>query len=166
MTLRSAGPVTMFVDDVDRHDFCGRLARTAEKFSWICRAFCLMGTHYHLLLDVGDNELQAGMQRINGQYAQEFNKRHNRTGHLRGDRYRITPVETEIHMLRSFRYVVRNPVRAGLCSHPADWPWSSYRGTAGIEAGFPFVTDAAMHDCFGSSREVAIRELRAYCEDP
>jgi len=155
----------MFVDDTDRYDFCSRVARATEMFAWRCRAFCLMGTHYHLLLDVEDNVLQAGMHRINGQYAQEFNKRHGRSGHLRGDRYRIAPVATESHLLRAFRYIVRNPVRAGLCASPADWRWSSYRGTADLEVGFPFVADAAMRECFGRSREAAIRELRAFCED-
>lgn len=155
----------MFVDDTDRYDFCSRVGRATEKFSWTCRAFCLMSTHYHLLVDVDDNALQAGMHRINGQYAQEFNKRHGRSGHLRGDRYRIAAVETESHMLRGFRYIVRNPVRAGLCATPAEWRWSSYRGIVGLDAGFSFVANSPMLDYFGSSQEVAIRELRAFCED-
>ncbi len=154
----------MFIDDTDRYDFCSRVARTVGRLAWICRAFCLMTTHYHLLLDVGANTLQAGMHRINGQYAQEFNKRHGRWGHLHGDRYAATLVESDAHMLRAYRYIVRNPVRAGLCASPADWRWSSYRGTAGLDAQFAFVTDEPMHQYFGSSAEAAIRELRAFCE--
>jgi REP element-mobilizing transposase RayT len=156
----------MFVDDFDRYDFCSRVARTIERFTWVCRAFCLMTTHYHLLLDVDTNTLQAGMQRINGQYAQEFNKRHGRSGHLRGDRYGASPVTTDGHMLRAYRYIVRNPVRAGLCGTPGEWQWSSYRGAAGLDGGFAFVTDEPIRDYFASSTESAISGLRAFCEDP
>lgn len=165
MTLRSAGPVAMFVTDDDRYDFCSRVNRTVEKYGWVCRAFCLMTTHYHLLLDVEENSLQPGMHRINGQYAQEFNKRHGRSGHLRGDRYRAEAVETDGHMLRAFRYIARNPVRAGLCKSPADWGWSNYRGSIGVDAGFSFVTDAPIHAYFGADREEAIRHLRAFVEE-
>jgi REP-associated tyrosine transposase len=165
VTLRSAGPVPMFVDDVDRHDFCARVGRTISRFSWVCRAFCLMTTHYHLLLDVGANTVQRGMHQLNGPYAQAFNKRHGRSGHLRGDRYRIEPVESDIHMLRAYRYIVRNPVRAGLCNSPADWKWSNYRGSTGLERGFAFVADSAMQEYFGVQTEELIRNLRAFCED-
>src|SRR5581483_5492032 len=95
VTHRSAGPIPMFLDDVDRMDFCRRLARTIARFGWTCRSFCLMTTHYHLLLDVKLDLLQPGMHRLNGPYAQQFNARHGRSGHLRGDRYSATPVETD-----------------------------------------------------------------------
>jgi len=52
VTRRSAGPVEMFRDDFDRTDFCRRLERTIDKHAWTCHAFCLVGTHYHLLVEV------------------------------------------------------------------------------------------------------------------
>jgi putative transposase len=165
VTLRSAGPVAMFVDDVDRYDFCGRVSRTIDKLGWICRAFCLMSTHYHLLLDVEANSLQVGMHRINGQYAQEFNKRHGRSGHLCGERYNAEPVTTDAHMLGAFRYILRNPVRAGLCTTPADWTWSSYRGSAGLDSGFRFVNDSPMHAYFGADANEIRRNVRALVDD-
>lgn len=124
-----------------------------------------MTTHYHLLLDVQTNALQPGMHAINGQYAQEFNKRHGRSGHLRGDRYGAEPVLTDAHMLRAYRYIDRNPDRAGLCEKPADWKWSNYRGSIGLEPPFPFVTDEPMLAYFGAQRAEAIRNLRAFVED-
>jgi putative transposase len=163
--MRSAGPIAMFIDDVDRMDFCRRLARTIERFKWTCRAFCLMTTHYHLLIDAEHNQVQPGMHGLNGPYAQEFNHRHGRSGHLRGDRYRATPVESDGHMLGAFRYIVRNPVRAGLCKSPADWLWSSYRGSAGIDGRFAFVDDAAIRDYFGGGNDQALRLLRNFVEE-
>ncbi|HLX18716.1 MAG TPA: transposase [Gaiellaceae bacterium] len=165
VTMRSAGPVTMFQDDTDRTDFYRRIAVTVHDLKWVCRAFCLMRTHYHLLLDVPENSLQAGMQKINGQYAQQFNRRHGRSGHLRGDRYAAAAVETDEHMLRAFRYIARNPVTAGVCPSPADWPWSSYRGSAGLEDTFDFVDHRPLRAYFGGGSAEALRLLRGFVEN-
>lgn len=86
VTIRSAGPIPMFVDDADRNRFCRLLTARIRRNEWTCHAFCLMTTHYHLLLGVRANSLQPGMHRLNGQYAQGFNARHGRSGHLHGDR--------------------------------------------------------------------------------
>jgi len=164
VTMRSAGPVAMFVDDVDYRDFCGRLARVIRRFRWTCHSFCLMPTHYHLLLRVPDNALQPGMHRLNGQYAQQFNGRHGRSGHLCGDRYHPEPVLTDGHMLAAFRYIARNPVKSGLCTNPVEWLWSSYRGTAGLDGKFAFVDDEALLAYFGGSSSEASRQLRDFVE--
>jgi len=166
VTMRSAGPIAMFVDDFDRMDFCGRLARVIVRFAWTCRSFCLMTTHYHLLVDVAFNRLQPGMHRLNGQYAQEFNRKHGRSGHLRGDRYTATPVESDGHMLYAFRYIARNPVEGGLCASPGDWPWSSYRGCVGLDPGFAFVDNGLIRAYFGGDDEDALRLLRNFVETP
>ncbi len=154
----------MFVDDVDRMDFCRRLGREVGRFGWTCHAFCLMTTHYHVLLDVAMNRLQPGMHRLNGQYAQAFNQRHGRSGHLCGDRYKTTLVETDGHMMRAFRYIVRNPVRAGMCESAADWVWSSYRGSAGFGGEFAFVDSASIRAYFGGSSDEALRPLPNFVE--
>jgi putative transposase len=164
VTTRSAGPVDMFVNDFDRASFCSRLTRVIAKFGWTCRAFCLMTTHYHLILDVEANRLQPGMQSLNGPYAQGFNKMHGRTGHLHGDRYHAEPILSDGHMLGAFRYVARNPVRAGLCRNPTEWMWSSYRGHAGLDYAFAFVDHEPMRAYFGHDREVATRALRNFVE--
>lgn len=164
VTFRTAGPIAMFLDTDDRLDFLRRAASVGKRFGWAFRAFCLMRTHYHFLLEVGENRLQPGMHRLNGQYAQQFNQKYGRSGHLRGDRYTPTPVETERHLMASFRYIVRNPVRAGLCASPADWQWSSYRGTAGLDGRFAFVEDGPIRAAFGGDTEKALQRLRDFCE--
>jgi putative transposase len=165
VTTRSAGPVPMFLDDIDRTWFCNRLAQIVREHGWTCHAFCLMTTHYHLLVEVETNALQRGMQRLNGPYAQRFNKCHNRSGHLRGDRYYAGAVATDGHMLLVLRYLARNPVEAGLCDRPSQWRWGSYRGCAGIDSGFDFVDSSQLQGYFGLERQRACELLRAFVDD-
>jgi putative transposase len=161
---RSAGPIPMYRDDLDRTNFCNRLGGTIRRFKWRCHAFCLMTTHYHLLLDVDENALQPGMKVLNGPYAQEFNRRWRRSGHLRSGPYRCKRVEGVRQFVRTVRYIARNPVKAGLCGRPADWPWSSYRGSAGYAQQFWFVDDDLVLATLHEDRTEAQRLLRGICE--
>ena len=92
-----------------------------------------MTTHYHLVLHSTRADLSRGVQRLNGRYAQEFNERHVRFGHLFADRFTSRAIETERYLYEACRYVVENPVRARLCDSVADWPWSHSRYDAGDE---------------------------------
>jgi putative transposase len=124
---------SVFLDDIDRTWFLTLLTRVVTRESWQCLAYCLMSNHYHLVLHIGSDSLPRGMRWLNGLYAQSFNDRHDRRGHVFGGRYRLTYIESEQHLAEACRYVVCNPVRASLCDHPAAWAWSSYRATAGVE---------------------------------
>jgi REP-associated tyrosine transposase len=155
----------MFVDDVDNTYFCLVLTRVIAKQRWILLAFCLMPTHYHLVVVVPENSLPLGMQALNGNFANGFNRRHGRTGHLKGRRYSCTFVDSDEYMLNVVRYVARNPVEAGLCDNPRDWYWGSYRGTAGYDREFPFVESARILSYFGDVPELARAELRAFVGD-
>lgn len=162
---RTAGKIPMFGDDVDRTDFCNRLARTCRSGRWTCLAFVLMTTHYHLLVRVEENALQPAMHWLNGTYAQRFNGRHDRWGHLCGSRYSIVPIRSGRQLRRCFRYVVMNPVRAGLVERPEDWTWSSYAGTAGFtELKFAFVDDERILALFGEGDGQTAR-LRAFVDE-
>jgi hypothetical protein len=91
-----------------------------------------MGNHYHLLLETPKPNLSRGMHRINSIYSQKFNLRHERVGHLLQGRFKAILVEKERHLLELVRYVVLNPVRAGLTGHAGGWRWSNYLATAGL----------------------------------
>ena len=91
-----------------------------------------MGNHYHLLVETPEANLSRGMHRINAVYSQGFNRRHERVGHLLQGRFKAILVEKERHLLELVRYVVLNPVRAGLSREPGGWPWSNYLATAGL----------------------------------
>ena len=80
-----------------------------------------MGNHFHLLVMTLEPMLSRGMRQLNGVYAQWFNRRHRRVGHLFQGRYKAVVVQTDAHLRRTVRYVIRNPIRAGLSSRPEQW---------------------------------------------
>jgi putative transposase len=161
---RTAGKIPMFGDDVDRTDFCNRLAKTCRAERWTCAAFVLMTTHYHLVVQVDDDVLQPTMQWLNGTYAQRFNGRHGRWGHLCGSRYSLVRIRSGRQLRRTFRYLALNPVRAGLVERPEDWLWSSYAGSADYsELTFRFVDDTRIRSVFGED-EFGLARLRDFVE--
>ena len=109
--------------------FIRRLARVSERHGWECLAYCLMGNHYHLIVRTPQPNLSTGMRLLNGAYANWFNARHERVGHVFQGRFRSVLLRSSIHLRTAVRYVLRNPVAAGLCGHPRDWRWSSYAAT-------------------------------------
>lgn len=152
----------LYRDDADRMRFLRELSLATEKTAWRCLAYCLMGTHYHLLLDVDANVLARGMHSLNFRYAAGFNARHSMRGHVLGTRYNANRIDGEAELLWRFRYVVLNPVEAGLCERPEDWPWSSYAATIGLAPRQPFVDDSLVLSCLDGPREVAASRLRRY----
>ena len=117
----------IFLDNTDRRWFLAHLWRCVERFDWTIHALCLMTTHYHLVLHSTRLELSRGLQRLNGRYAQEFNERHGRFGHLFSGRFASRVIADEQYLADACRYVVENPVRAGLCESAEDWPWARLR---------------------------------------
>ena len=132
LTARGNEQQPIFHDDVDRQQFLQLFGYEILQQRWRCYAYCLMGNHYHLLIETPGPNLSRGMRRLNGSYTQRFNWRHQRVGHLLQGRFKSLVVERETYLLELCRYVVLNPVRAGMVATPADWPWSSYGATAGL----------------------------------
>ena len=98
-----------------------------------------MSNHYHLLLETPERTLSKGMHLLNGVFTQRLNRRWKRVGHLFQGRFKSILVERESHLVELIRYVVLNPVRAGMVAHVQDWPWSNFRATAGIAAPPPWL---------------------------
>lgn len=132
ITARGNRKQDVFAASTDADRFLGTVADVVERFGWQCHAYCLMPNHYHLVMETPKPNLSAGMQSINGRYAQWFNRRYRLDGHLFQGRFHAVLVESTWHLLELSRYVVLNPVRGGLCEDPADWRWSSYRAMAGF----------------------------------
>ena len=101
--------------------------QASGRNGWELHALCLMTTHYHVVLASTRAHLSAGMQWLNGIYAQGFNRRHAREGHLFGSRYGSRAIESEEYLGRVCDYVLDNPVRAGLSERPSQWPWNATR---------------------------------------
>jgi REP-associated tyrosine transposase len=102
------------------------------RFGVICHSFCLMPTHFHLLLQPAARPLAPMMQQLNSAYGQFFNRDTGLVGHVLQGRYKALLVDRDAYLLQVVRYIALNPVRAGLVQHPEDWDWSSYRALAGL----------------------------------
>ena len=117
----------IFESDVDRRYFLDLLKKSMEGTSVAVFAWCMMGTHVHLLISDPAQNLSLVMKRLLSQYARYFNALADRVGHVFQDRFLSIPVETDHYLLEAVRYIHRNPVRGGLCANPGDYEWSSYR---------------------------------------
>jgi putative transposase len=99
--------------------------RVRDEFAWTLHAYCLLPNHYHLIVEASRADLSGGMQRLNGRYAQWFNDRYERFGHVFQNRFKSYVIDTEEHFERALAYVSANPVEAGFCEHVDEWPWRS-----------------------------------------
>jgi putative transposase len=113
-----------FADDFDRIFFLRLFAECVHGYEWEIYAWCLMTTHYHLVIGAKQPLLPAGMQRLNSVHAQRVNRRRERKGHVFRGRFSSRVVDGEKHAHAVCRYVVLYPVHAGLCESPEDWHWS------------------------------------------
>ena len=148
-------------DDVDRVDFLRRLARVTVDFDFKCIGFCLMKTHYHLIVEVGDGVLPAAMQKLNHGYAREFNRRYGLRGHVQFRRYGSRRLRDEADLVNTYAYVMNNPRDAGLCAKASSWPWSSFAGTIGLRRPHSFVDDTPILRCFAREPDPRAALLRA-----
>jgi REP-associated tyrosine transposase len=127
--VRATGGGPLFVHSDDRQRLLRILKYTCEKHGWLVYAYAQLTTHHHMLVWTPEDDLSRGMQLLSGVYAQTFNRERGRFGHLVSARFSSKIVETEAQAKELCRYIVLNPVRAGMCERPEQWPWSSYRAT-------------------------------------
>ena len=150
ITARGNRGAMVFVHDTDRHIFLVGLEAVVRERKWVCHAYCLMGTHYHLVIETPKANLSDGMQALHTAYVHRFNAEHGYEGHLLERRYRAALLDEEGHLLEALRYVPLNPVAAGLCARPEDWVWSSYGATAGLCPPPSWLTTSFATGVFGS----------------
>ena len=163
VTSRGDGQETIFADDSDKASFLGVLGDVVAMFRWRVHAYILMTNHYHLLVETPEPNLSRGMRQLNGIYTQRFNRRHSRAGHVYQGRYKGILVEREAHLLELARYIVLNPVRAGLVKAAKDWEFSNYLVTSGISRDRPeWLEVAATLDNFGPSKARAQTGYRTF----
>jgi hypothetical protein len=105
------------------------------------------------------------MQRLNFLHAVRFNARHLRRGHVFGARYDERRLADDSYLLTAYKYVVWNPVEAGLVDRPEDWRWSSYAAAIGVREDLSFVDPSRVLGCFGGPPEIAMGRLKAFVED-
>lgn len=162
LTSRGNGGQAIYHDRRDRERFFEVLEETCSRFGWRIHTYCQMTNHYHLFAETPQGKLARGMHHLNGVYAQGFNRRHRTRGHLFQARYGAKLVQTEAQVLSTVRYILQNPVRAGLGQHPGEWPWSSYNATAGLAAGPRLLTTGWLLAHFAANRSTAQQRFVAF----
>ena len=162
VTARGNERKPIYRDDEDCTGFLEVLGAVVRRFHWDLHGYVLMPNHYHLLLSTPAPTLSTGMRQLGGVYSQRFNRRWSRCGHLFQGRFFSLHVERDSHLLELTRYLALNPVRAGLVRDPAEWRWSSYRATAGLEPPPPFLETAYVRELFRSRRQSAARAFSEF----
>ena len=164
ITSRGNEKKPVFKNDQDRLNLLNTLQHVIKRYNWICHAYCLMDNHYHLLIETPDGNLSVGMRQLNGVYTQLFNKLHGRVGHLFQGRYKSILIQKDSHLLEVCRYVVLNPVRAGMVETSDAWKWSSYRATVGRETVHPCLTIDWILAQFSVQRGKAEKEYKQFVQ--
>ncbi|MDX6512382.1 MAG: REP-associated tyrosine transposase [Gaiellaceae bacterium] len=162
VSVKGVADTVIVRGDSDRRCWLALLATVTLRLGWRLHEYCLMDTHFHLLLRTPEPNLSAGMQRLNGGYAQLFNRRHRREGHLFSGRFFSRIIEDERHRIELHRYIARNPVRAGMCTDPAAYRWSSHAALIGRVKAPPFLAVDEVLRLFGRTRAAARRALREF----
>jgi len=117
----------IFSDDDSKGYYLTSLQRAQEKVDVKIIAFCIMGTHAHILVVVNDaEELARYFKRVNSDYAMYYNRIRKRIGYVFRDRYRSELITTKEYMAYCLAYIQNNPVKAGIVERAEDYPYSSY----------------------------------------
>lgn len=162
VTSRGDRQESIYEDDGDRERFLAILGDVVATYNWVCHGYCLMTNHYHLVIETPDGNLSRGMRQLNGVYTQASNRRHGRVGHLFQGRYKAILVDADAHLLELTRYVVLNPVRAGIVGNPGEWPWSSYLAMVGQSNVPEWLAIDGLLVQFSSQRRAAIRRYEVF----
>lgn len=139
VTSRGDGREDIYLDDSDRQQFLQILGKVCRRMEWRCYAYCLMGNHYHLLIETPKANLARGMRQLNGVYTQTFNRVHRRVGHVFQGRYKAILVQRDPYLMELCRYIVLNPVRAKMARKAESWLWSSHQVILGTRAAPPWL---------------------------
>ncbi len=162
VTARGDRRKLIFTDTADREQWLSILGLVCKRFNFIVHAYCQMGNHYHVMIETVDGNLTQGMRQLNAMYSQAFNRRHRLAGHVLQGRYKGILVQKESHLLELSRYVVLNPVRAGMVPAPGDWPWSSFSATIAQVSAPTWLCVEWILDQFGHEPESARQCYEAF----
>ena len=162
VTSRGDRREDIFFSEADRQAWLAVLGRVCERFNWVCHAWCQMTNHYHLVVETVEANLSQGMRQLNGVYTQHVNRTHGCVGHVFQGRYKAIHVEREGYLMELARYVVLNPVRAGMVADAGQWPWSSYAAMVGAAEAPPWLNTGWLLGQLGVTRGEAMLRYRDF----
>jgi putative transposase len=152
----------IFLDDSDFERFLELLQELRARFGWPFFAYCLMTNHFHLVLETPEADISAGIHRASFLYAQYFNRKYELEGHVFQGRFGAVLIRSEVQLLAAIRYVLTNPVRAGLTATAGQWKWSSYRATVGIRRAPSFLSLGRVLRYFGTNLDERRERFAAF----
>ncbi|MCP4221015.1 MAG: hypothetical protein GY765_40675 [bacterium] len=160
---RRYGGNDIFQGDRNKRIFLDYLAEATQKLRIKIFAYCVMDTHYHLVLENSSGRMSEFMKRLNSLYGMYYRKATGGKGHVFLNRYKSTLVGDDTYLLQSIAYLLRNPVRAGIVANAEDYMWSSinaYFAPEKDEAG-PIVDAGYVEKLYGTREEMlaAVRTL-------
>ncbi len=158
ITSRGDRRENIYFSEADRLAWLDIFGQVCSRFNWVCHAWCQMTNHYHVVVETAEGNLAQGMRQLNGVYTQTINRSHRRVGHVFQGRYKAIFVEKDRHLLELARYVVLNPLRAGMVREVGAWPWSSYHAMLGTEAAPPWLQTDWILGQFSPQRGRAIKK--------
>ncbi|MES2321358.1 MAG: transposase [Pseudomonadota bacterium] len=161
VTARGNRRAPIFHDEKDRRAWIGILRDTCVQFHLELHAYCQMTNHFHLMLETPEGNLSRCMHALNGEYARYFNRRYKTVGHLFQGRFHAVLVQKDSYLLELTRYILLNPVRAGITREPDEWMWSSYHWMVSKGAP-PWLHVDWLLSQFGSGRIQAIRAFEQF----
>ncbi len=164
ITSRGNEQKAIFQDDKEREKFLYYLETAHQRYSAVVHVYCLMGNHYHLLLETPLGNLSQIMRHINGAYTTYYNIKRQRTGHLFQGRYKAIVVDADEYAGELSRYIHLNPVRAKIVNKPEEYKWSSYRSYLDMEKPAKWLTIDFILSYFGVENNLSQREYRNFVD--
>jgi REP element-mobilizing transposase RayT len=129
----------IFLSGEDGTSYLELIGEVSNEDDFVCRSYCLMPTHVHLLVETRTGRISDAMRRLQGVYALRFNKRHDFAGHVFRTRFHSEHVDSEWYLMEVIRYHALNPVRAGLCGRAEAWRWGSIGCVLGLRRAPAFL---------------------------
>lgn len=164
--LRAVNKQQIFFDEEDYAYFIGLVRRYKKNCDFILHAYCLMGNHVHFLIGVQDTPIDSIIKRIGCAFVYWYNAKYERVGHLFQDRYRSEPVEDDRYFLVVLRYILYNPIAAGLCNRLEDYSYSSAKeyilsqpGITNTEYAYSLMPDNLLRDYLRTPNEDCCMDL-------
>ncbi len=164
VTSRGNERKMVFQSTRDREKYLSYLESAHQRYGAIIHTYCLMGNHYHLLLETPRGNLSQILHHINGAYTTYFNIKRSRSGHLFQGRFKGILVDKDAYCKELSRYIHLNPVRAGMAKTPSEYPWSSYRYFTGKDKRPEWLTMELILGDFGGEGRKGFRRYKEYVE--
>jgi REP element-mobilizing transposase RayT len=166
--VRGTNKGNIFLDDVDRTGFLGRLGSCVTETRCAVYAWALMDNHVHLLVRSGERGISTLMRKLLTWYAVYYNRRHRRTGHLFENRFKSILCDEDQYLLALVRYIHLNPVRAGIVTQPKDleiYGWCGHHAILGKEHCYPWMDTNYVLLQFAATEKRARGAYKRFIED-